>query len=237
MDLLDFLEAIASGQKDKIRNNKMLAEKKILKVCKNGHRFYKSSDCPTCPTCELERKPKDNFLSLLGAPARRALENNGIKTLKQLSKYSEKEVLAFHGMGKSSIPKLSQMLIENGLTFQATTMKNNLPDDKISLYEKLVATIPAIELKGATMPYTSCNGHMFSFLDKDGNLGLRLAASERNEFINKYKTKLCEAHGTVLKEYVLVPENLFKKTNEIKAYFSISFAYVSNLKPKPTKNN
>jgi predicted RecB family nuclease len=89
-----------------------------LKICKKGHQFYKSSDCPTCPICEEERKPKDSFLSLLGAPARRALENNGIKTLEQLSKYSEKEVLNFHGMGKSTIPKLKNILEDNGLSFK-----------------------------------------------------------------------------------------------------------------------
>ena len=44
------------------------------KVCTNGHQFFKSSDCPTCPVCEAERKPKFGLLSLLAAPARRALE-------------------------------------------------------------------------------------------------------------------------------------------------------------------
>lgn len=115
-----------------------------------------------------------------------------------------------------------------------TKKKNNIPADKLALYEKLVKTNPKIELKGATMPYTSYNGHMFSFLDKDGNLGLRLPTAERNRFIDKYETKLCEAHGTVLKEYVLIPENLFK-TEKIKECFATSFTYVSTLKPKPAK--
>ncbi len=91
--------------------------KKNLKTCKNGHQFFKSSDCPTCPICEEERKPKDNFLSLLAAPARRALENNGITTLEQLSKYSKKEVLNFHGMGKSTIPKLEKLLSDKKIAF------------------------------------------------------------------------------------------------------------------------
>lgn len=89
-----------------------------LKTCKNGHQFYKSSDCPTCPHCEQERKPKEGFLSLLAAPARRALENNNITTLKQLSEFTEKEILKFHGMGKSSIPKLKQALKECQLAFK-----------------------------------------------------------------------------------------------------------------------
>lgn len=98
--------------------------KKILKTCKKGHPFYKSSDCPTCPICEEERKPKENFLSLLVAPARRALENNGITTLEQLSKYSEKEVLNFHGMGKSTIPKLQKLLTDKNFSFKSNLQSN-----------------------------------------------------------------------------------------------------------------
>lgn len=95
-----------------------MASKKILKTCNNGHEFYKSSDCPTCPVCEAARKPKDSFLSLLVAPARRALENNGITTVEQLSNYTEKEILSFHGLGKSTIPKLQKILSEHNLTFK-----------------------------------------------------------------------------------------------------------------------
>ena len=94
-----------------------MGKEKILKTCKYGHRFYKSSDCPTCPVCEEVRKPKDNFLSLLAAPARRALENNGIRSLQQLSTYSKEEIGSFHGMGKATIPKLEKLLSENHLAF------------------------------------------------------------------------------------------------------------------------
>lgn len=89
-----------------------------LKTCNKGHRFNKSSDCPTCPVCEEQRKPKDSFLSLIGAPARRALERENIKTLDDLAKYSELEILSLHGMGKSTIPKLQRLLLEQGLTFR-----------------------------------------------------------------------------------------------------------------------
>ena len=89
-----------------------------LKTCPKGHTFNKTSDCPTCPVCESLRKPKDGFLSTLPAPARRALENNGIPTLKQLSSYTEKEILSFHGMGKSSLPKLRAALAEQSLKFK-----------------------------------------------------------------------------------------------------------------------
>lgn len=89
-----------------------------LRVCNNGHEYYKSSDCPVCPTCEQERKPTNGFLAKLSAPARRALENHGIITLQQLSTHSEKEILQFHGIGPASLPILRASLEESSLSFK-----------------------------------------------------------------------------------------------------------------------
>lgn len=95
----------------------MPAQKTNLRVCKNGHQYYKSTDCPVCPVCENARKPKESFLSMLGAPARRALENKGIATLQKLSEYNETQILQLHGIGKTSIPKLKLALQKEGLSF------------------------------------------------------------------------------------------------------------------------
>jgi hypothetical protein len=108
---------------------------------------------------------------------------------------------------------------------------------KLELYEKLVATNPKVERQGATVPYTSLNGHMFSYLSKEGKLELRLPAGEREAFLKKYKAKLCEAYGKVQPEYVEVPDSLLSSTQELKKYFDISYAYVSSLKPKATTKN
>lgn len=111
--------------------------------------------------------------------------------------------------------------------------KSNHPKELLDLYDKLIRTNPTVERKGATMPYTSISGHMFSFLAKDGSFGLRLPEELRQTFLKKYKTKLCEAYGVVLKEYVLVPDKLFKNTKELKSWFDLSFDYIKSLKPKP----
>lgn len=97
----------------------MATLKKTLRTCKNGHQYYKSTDCPTCPVCEAAKKPADGILALMGAPARRAMEGAGIHTEKQLSRWSEKELLALHGFGKSSLPKLREALSAKGLSFRA----------------------------------------------------------------------------------------------------------------------
>ncbi len=104
--------------KFRVKQNLNKAKEKSMRTCRNGHTFYKSSDCPVCPYCEKEKKPKAEFMSVLGAPARRALENNGISTLKQLSRFTESQILALHGMGPSSIPKLRAELRKVGMRFR-----------------------------------------------------------------------------------------------------------------------
>jgi hypothetical protein len=89
-----------------------------LRTCKKGHQYNKTSDCPTCPVCEKERKPNEGLLSLVSAPARRALENAGIRNAKQLSGFTELEILSLHGIGKTSMPILRDALRKQGLTFK-----------------------------------------------------------------------------------------------------------------------
>ena len=96
---------------------------KQLKICDRGHKFYKSSDCPSCPICAAEDKPETGFLALLSAPARAALEQEGIATLTDLSKYSEREILKLHGVGPKSLPVLRQSLHTSGLGFAEPAKK------------------------------------------------------------------------------------------------------------------
>jgi TfoX/Sxy family transcriptional regulator of competence genes len=109
------------------------------------------------------------------------------------------------------------------------------PADKVALYEKLIATNPKVKRKGAMMPYTSHNGNMFTLLNKDGVLLVRLSDADREAFVAKYKTKPVVMYGTVMPEYVAVPEDLLSQTAQLKTFFDASFDYVSSLRAKPTK--
>ena len=114
--------------------------------------------------------------------------------------------------------------------------KSQIPADKVELYEKLLATIPEIERKGADNPFTSLNGNMFSLLlSPEGRMALRLPQDERERFLKKYKTTLFEAHGIVMKEYVAVPDTLLKKKKELQKYLQWSYDYAKTLKSKASK--
>ena len=97
------------------------------------------------------------------------------------------------------------------------------PAESVALYEAVVATIPEIERKGATMPYTSVNGNMFSLLTADSTLALRLPEAEREAFLKRYETTLCVQYGAVMKEYVAVPDALLSKPKELQPYFAMSY--------------
>lgn len=89
-----------------------------LKVCKNGHQFEKTSDCPVCPICskeEMNNKFGEEFPKL-SAPAFRALDNAGITRLNDLAKFSEKELLALHGFGPKALRLLKEALKGKGMS-------------------------------------------------------------------------------------------------------------------------
>jgi hypothetical protein len=114
--------------------------------------------------------------------------------------------------------------------------KPDIPAGKLVLYDKLIATHPEIERKGAANPYTSLNGHMFSLLlGPSGVMALRLPEIEREKFLKKYNTTLYEAYGAVMREYVTVPDALLKNTKALEKHLAVSYAYVKTLKPKASK--
>ncbi len=111
---------------------------------------------------------------------------------------------------------------------------SNIPPETLALYEQLVATAPGLVRKGDTVPYTSLNGNMFSYLDKQGQLALRLPPEARAAFLAQYHTPPVAPYGVVQPEYVYVPASLLADTAALQPYFAQSVAYAQGLKTKPT---
>ncbi|HYC77216.1 MAG TPA: hypothetical protein VEI02_06260 [Planctomycetota bacterium] len=112
--------------------------------------------------------------------------------------------------------------------------KTSVPADALARYEKLVATQPGVDRKGATLPYTSVNGSMSSFLTPEGTLSLRLGDEDRALFLKRFRTSATVRHGTTLKDFVDVPASLFAKPADLAPWFAKSLTYAAELKrPKP----
>lgn len=108
------------------------------------------------------------------------------------------------------------------------------PAEPVQRYDDLIAANPTITRSGASMPYTSVNGHMFSFLDPSGRMSLRLSPDDRTVFMDRYDTVLSEQHGRIMKEYVVVPDALLRQAAELSDWLMRSYQWVSGLKPKAT---
>ena len=91
--------------------------KQIKRTCIKGHTYYTSSDCMVCPVCAQDEQPESGLLSKVNAPVRRALLRNKVTDVEALAAYGEKEILAWHGVGPSSIPLLKKALADKGLQF------------------------------------------------------------------------------------------------------------------------
>ncbi len=108
------------------------------------------------------------------------------------------------------------------------------PMERVEIYDRLIDAHPAIERKGAANHYTSVNGHMFSCINKVGDIAVRLSKEERAAFMEKYSAELLVSYNTVMKEYVVVPDEVLFDVDTFMMYLNMSFDYVSSLKPNPT---
>ena len=110
--------------------------------------------------------------------------------------------------------------------------KSPQPEECLKIYDELVAMFPEIQRKGKKVPYTSLNGHMFSYLGPDGTMALRMGKEDREKFLLDFNTELDVQYGSVMKEYPKVPRDLQFDLEAVKPYFAKSLAYVKTLKPK-----
>lgn len=108
------------------------------------------------------------------------------------------------------------------------------PPDSLERYAAVV-TGAGGSVKGAKNPYTSRNGHMFSFLDRSGIMALRLSQDMADEFLSIYESGPVTQYGSVMRGYVSIPDDLLSNAAELGAWFEKSFDWIGTLDPKPTK--
>lgn len=103
--------------------------------------------------------------------------------------------------------------------------------ENLELYDELVS-LAGLERKGKSMPYTSANGHMFSQLNKSGEIGIRLSKQDQKKFVESYDSGPFKSYGAVMKDYVLVPKSLLSDLPKLSEYLKAGEEYVKSLPPK-----
>ena len=106
------------------------------------------------------------------------------------------------------------------------------PADKLALYEQLVASVEGVERKGAANPYTSRNGYMTSFIDKAGEVSLRLSKADQAEFMDAYDSRVPVQYGKNMPDFAVVPDALLENLEEARPWFVRSWDFVGTLEPK-----
>ncbi|MEY8848503.1 hypothetical protein AB9K26_06795 [Psychroserpens sp. XS_ASV72] len=104
--------------------------------------------------------------------------------------------------------------------------------ETLKIYDELVSKCPRFERKGKTMPYTSANGHMFSQLNKDGEIGIRFSKEVQEQYLKAFQTTHFKSYGATMRGYVLIPETMLSDLDILAKYLNESYDYVMTLEPK-----
>lgn len=104
--------------------------------------------------------------------------------------------------------------------------------ERLALYDELVAKCPRFERKGKTMPYTSANGHMFSLLNKEGEIGFRYSKEVQAKYIDAFGSTTFTSYGATMRGYVLIPDDMLEDLDKLAEYLNESYDYVMSLEPK-----
>jgi len=110
------------------------------------------------------------------------------------------------------------------------------PSEALEAYGSVVeASRSGAEVKGAKNPYTSRNGHMFSFLDAGGTMALRLSDELTEQFRSSYESGDVIQYGATMRGYSSVPATLLADVETLAVWFDRSWEWIGTLPAKPTK--
>jgi len=104
--------------------------------------------------------------------------------------------------------------------------------EKLKIYDVLLAKCPRFERKGKTMPYTSANGYMFSLFNKAGEIGIRFSKEVQKKYMEEWNTTSYKSYGAVMQGYVLILEGMLVDLDHLAEYLNESFDYIMTLKPE-----
>ena len=105
-------------------------------------------------------------------------------------------------------------------------------DEKLRIYDELVAKCSRFERKGKTVPYTSANGYMFSLLNKAGEIGIRFSKDVQEKYMRELNTTTFKSYGSTMRGYILIPDVMLEDSEAVAVLLNESCDYVMTLEPK-----
>lgn len=105
-------------------------------------------------------------------------------------------------------------------------------DKNIEIFDRIINRCNRFERKGKTVPYTSANGHMFSLINKAGEIGFRFSKTVQEAYFKKYNTTFLMSHGAKMKGYILITKDLLNNEDLLVDLLNESYDYVMSLDPK-----
>lgn len=102
--------------------------------------------------------------------------------------------------------------------------------DLIALFERAIAASGQFERKGKANPYTSANGHMFSQINKDNQIGIRLPKSRQAELLAQHGAGPFKSYGATMRDYVCLTREMLQEET-ITSLLEEGFVFVSAMPP------
>ena len=104
-------------------------------------------------------------------------------------------------------------------------------DTLISLFERAIEAADGFERKGKANPYTSANGHMFSQINKDDQLGIRLPKPSQKALLEAYAAGPFKSYGASMRDYVCLTDEMLADEALVTSLLEEGFAFVSAMPP------
>ncbi|WP_297690697.1 hypothetical protein [uncultured Eudoraea sp.] len=105
-------------------------------------------------------------------------------------------------------------------------------NEKLQIYDALVAKCERFNRKGKTMPYTSANGYMFSLYNKASEIGIRFSKEVQKKYMEEYNTAIYKSYNAVMQGYILITEEMLADLNNVAKLLDENYDYVMSLEPK-----
>lgn len=103
--------------------------------------------------------------------------------------------------------------------------------DLIALYERAIDASGQYQRKGKANPYTSANGHMFSQINKDDQLGVRLPKDRQKALLESHGAGPFKSYGATMRDYVCLTDEMLADPALITSLLDEGFAFVSAMPP------